>query len=61
MEVFTIISNEEILLGIVVMVLEGAPQALIVVVNAMHWHEPVETLSLELFATLSNIPLRFNQ
>ena len=45
----------------VVLGLEALPQAVLLSVVYLHWHEPVDTVGLELFSTAVNIPLRFHQ
>ena len=45
-------------LAICVFVLEALPQAAQLLIVLLHWHGPVDTISIELFCTAVNVPLR---
>ena len=48
---------DQLLMGIIILILEAIPQLIICLFNIVHWHGPFSRSSLELFCVIVDIPL----
>ena len=51
-------SDTEKLLGVVVFLLEVTPMLFMLMSTLLHWHTSVTAISIDLFGSAANVPLR---
>ena len=51
-------SDTEKVLGVLVFLLEVTPQLFMLMGTLLHWHNPVTAISIDLFGSAVNVPLR---